>query len=245
MFGKTRALRGILFTVVLAAAAAFSQVNPSPINPSPINSGGPADGLEFPVVMQQNVIAGKTPVGTKVQAKLTLATLVHGVVIPLDAVLTGEVTESAAKSASEPSRLGVRMDTARWKTGAAPTVLPLAPKLYVTAWYYPIAVAPNQSSDGLPEAASNPKVWNGAGIYPGQRNPNSPPMAGTDQDTSRTIPVPPAPGSSIPKHRVLMKNVDSSSDGQRGVSLTSTHANIKLDKSTTYVLAATDLLPAK
>jgi len=42
-------------------------------------------GLEFPVIMRQNVAAGKTPVGTKVQAKLVVATLVDGVVVPQDA----------------------------------------------------------------------------------------------------------------------------------------------------------------
>src|ERR1700687_5445684 len=67
----------------------------------------PAPGLEFPVVMRQKVEAGKTLVGTKIEAKLTVATLVNGVVIPEDAVLSGEVIESSAKTAADPSRLAI------------------------------------------------------------------------------------------------------------------------------------------
>jgi hypothetical protein len=76
--------------------------------------------VEFPVVMRQSVDAGKTAVGTKVQAKLVAATLLNGVVVPRDAVLSGEVTESVAKSKTDPSRLAIRMDTAQWKKGSAP-----------------------------------------------------------------------------------------------------------------------------
>ena len=79
--------------------------------------------------MRQNVAAGTTSVGTKVQAKLAVATLVDGMVVPRDAVLSGEVTESVAKSATDPSRLAVRMDSAQWKKGPAPIVLSLAPGL--------------------------------------------------------------------------------------------------------------------
>src|SRR5580658_1655237 len=53
---------------------------------------------EFPVVMQQSVVAGKTPVGTKVRAKLEVATPVNGRVVPRKAVLSGEVLESRGKS---------------------------------------------------------------------------------------------------------------------------------------------------
>src|ERR1700689_968083 len=41
---------------------------------------------EFPIVLRQNVVAGITSVGTKVQAKLVIATLVDGGGIPRDAV---------------------------------------------------------------------------------------------------------------------------------------------------------------
>jgi hypothetical protein len=40
-----------------------------------------------------------------------------------------------------------------------------------------------------------------------------------------------------------MKNVESDRSSDGAVALTSTHSNIKLDKTTTYVLAVGDLLP--
>ncbi len=251
---------GLVFLAeVLAAAALLSycslvqassnqtiagQTSPSQSAPSSSRSGVPssAAALEFPVVLQQKVIAGKTPVGTKVQAKLTVATLFAGVVIPQDAVLSGEVVESKAKSAADPSHLAIRMDSVQWKNGSTPTVIPFTPKLYLTGWYYPAALTMNHNpSDGIPDAANNPKPWSGGGVYPGQRNPTSPPLSGPDagKDTFPTA------TSNLSNHRVLMKHIESSNDSDGAVILTSQHSNIKLDRSTTYVLAATDLLPVK
>ncbi len=51
----------------------------------------------------------------------------------------------------------------------------------------------------------------------------------------------PAPAPDISKHRVLMKNVESMPNSDGAVTLTSKRFNIKLDKETTYVLAAGDL----
>ena len=90
--------------------------------------------------MRQNVAAGTTPVGTKVQANLVIATMVDSVVIPRDALLSGEVTESVAKSKTDPSRLAIRMDSAQWKNGSSPI------KIYLTAWYYPEAAMPGSES---------------------------------------------------------------------------------------------------
>jgi len=109
MFRKTIAVGHAVLTVLLGSAALLSQQTPAP----PSSSAG----LEFPVIMRQNVAAGKTPVGTKVQAKLVVATLVEGVVVPQDAILSGEVTESVAKSATNPSRLAIRLDSAEWSGG--------------------------------------------------------------------------------------------------------------------------------
>ena len=47
---------------------------------------------EFPVLLEQSLAAGKTPVGTKIQARLAVATLVAGTVIPRNAVFSGEVS---------------------------------------------------------------------------------------------------------------------------------------------------------
>jgi len=218
-FSKTIPVGHAVLTVVLGSAVLLSQPTPAARSLSA--------GLEFPVIMRQNVAAGKTPVGTKVQAKLAVATLVGGVVVPQDAILSGEVTESVAKSATDPSRLAIRMDSAQWTNGSAPI------KVYLTAWYYPVATPADQDlSSGLPDAGNNPKLRTG-GVYPGMRNPTSPPFSGSDTG--------PAPASDISKHRVLMKNVESTRNSDGAVTLTSKRFNIKLDKTTTYVLATGDL----
>ncbi len=216
-----------VFTLVLGSAVSLGQTAPA--------APSSTVGLEFPVIMRQNVAAGATPVGTKVEAKLTLATLVNGVVVPQDAILSGEVTESAAKSATAPSRLAIRLDSAQWKNGSALKVLQLTKKVYLTTWYYPVAMPSRQDlSTGLPDAASNPRVWNGAGVYPGPRNPTLPPFP--DPDAGKD--AGPAPASNTSLHRMTMKNVESASNGDGAVTLTSKRSNIKLDKTTTYVFAA-------
>jgi hypothetical protein len=235
MFSKTIAVGHAVLTVVLGSGALLSQPPPAP----PSSSAG----LEFPVIMRQKVAAGTTPVGAKVQAKLAVATLVKGVVVPQDAILSGEVTESVAKSATGPSRLAIRMDSAQWKNGPAPIVLPLPKRVYLTAWYYPAAPPAHQDlPSGLPDASN--KGSRTVGAFPGKRNPASPfpsPDAGSDKDT---LPAPPKPASSISQHRVLMKNVESTRNSEGAVTLTSKHSNIKLDKATIYVLAAGDLATA-
>ena len=114
---KTIAVRHAMLAVVLASAA-FSQ--PTPNQPTPAAPSSSA-GIEFPVIMRQNVVAGTTPVGTAVRAKLAVATMVNGVVVPRDALLSGEVIESVAKSASAPSRLAIRMDSAQGKMDQRPS----------------------------------------------------------------------------------------------------------------------------
>ena len=91
----------------------------------------PATVQEFPVLLQQSVTAGKTLPGTRIQAKLWVATLLDGKVIPRNAVFSGEVVESVAKTATDPSRVSLRMDSVQWKNGSAVV------KVYLTAWYYP------------------------------------------------------------------------------------------------------------
>jgi hypothetical protein len=235
-------------TVLLASTALLGQ-------PKPASSTLPP-GLEFPAIMRQNVVAGKTPVGAKVQAKLTVATLVNGVVIPEEAILSGEVIESAAKSATEPSRLAIRMDSAQWKGGSVQL------KVYLTAWYYPLAALTARDLSGDPMDGVHGSIgWNDAAAHPEQRAQATQPFPNPDRDDDRGAnPAPGAPRSSISKHRVLMKNVESTlgdndhdrddhkdkdkdkdSEQGRPVTLTSTHFNIKLDRTTTYVFATSDL----
>jgi hypothetical protein len=193
---------------------------------------------EFPVVFQQNIVAGKTPVGTKIRAKLRMATLVHGVVVPEGAVFSGEVLESVAKTNSAASRLALRMDSCQWKTTTAAT------RLYLTGWFYPAVLegGPNLQY-GPPQSDS--KTWNGMGQYPSDSPayhpfPNS---VGSDKGPA----VPQAESSAASSHRVRMKDVETDRNADGILALVSSHSNLKLDKSTIYVLASSELLatPAK
>jgi hypothetical protein len=195
------------------------------------SSTASSPGLEFPVIMRQKVEAGATPVGTKVEARLTLATLVDHAVIPQDAVLSGQVTESVAKSANGPSRLGIRMDSAQWKNASLPI------KVYLTAWFYPIArLAPKDLSE---DENSGPLT---AGAN--RRNRSAQSYPGWDPDTNPGG-TQPTPASSTSSHHVLMKDVEAKRESDGAITLSSQRSNIKLDKTTTYVLAAGDLVPPK
>jgi hypothetical protein len=186
-----------------------------------------ASAQEFPVTMRQNVVAGKTPVGTKVEAKLTIATLLKGAVIPQGAIFSGEVTNSEAKSKTDPSRLALRMDSVQWKAGSQPITL------YLTAWYYPVQMP----QDGDKEDCRTT----------GMNCPTQPGMSGNGTGMSGRFPpdpLPPPPAQ-ISTSRVAMKDVEFAKDADGTFSLTSTHSNIKLDKTTTYVLATGDLTAGK
>jgi hypothetical protein len=214
-------------------SASFTQQIPTAKPAS--SSAAAAVAQEFPVVMQQNVVAGKTPVGTKVQAKLTAATLVNGKVIPRNAVLSGKVLVSTGKTSSEPSRLAIRMDSAQWKNETAPLTI------YVTSWYYQAIAQSGQDLQYGPQMPAN-RTWNGEGQYP---DPNSkiyrPFPAG---DTDKSSSVPDTPTSVTSNHRVQMKNIESEHAPDGCITLVSKHGNIKLDKLTTYVLASRDPVPA-
>lgn len=226
--------RRAILTVVLGCAALVGQDTPA--------APGPSGALELPVLMRQKVAAGTTPVGTKVQAKLEVATLVDGVVVPRGAILSGEVTESVAKSATDPSRLAIRMDSAQWKKGSVPILLSLTQKVYLTAWYYPAGAMTTQNLSYEPLDATRSKInWNGMGPYPDRNNPASQqPFPGRDTGTDPDF----SPTSIISKHRALMKNVESTRNSDGAVTLTSKSFNTKIDKLTTYVFAAGDLLRA-
>jgi hypothetical protein len=233
MFTKTLAAARALLTLLLASAA-VGQTKPA--------STDSAAGLEFPVIMRQNVTAGATAVGTKVRGKLTLATLVNGVVIPPYAILSGEVIESVPKSASSPSRLAIRLESAEWKNGSVAARLDLPKTVYLTAWYYPLAIRENQETPyGAADPINAPRPWSGSGNI---RNNPLGPAATHDPSTDPGI-VPPRPGSDTPQHRVVMKNVESARNRDGAVTLTSRESNIKLDKTETYVFASGDLLPMK
>lgn len=227
---RSLAIRRVAVTILLLSISLISEQKPA--------ASGAAAARELPAIMKQKVVAGSTPVGTKVQAKLVAATLVDGTVIPQGAVFSGEVTESVAKSATGPSRLAIRMDSVQWKKGSAPI------KVYLTAWYYPIKVAANQDPSFGPLGPPAGKTRAGTGTY---TDPDSPASQPFTRHSSGNIPdiLPDAPSSGIAEHRALMKDVASNRGADGAIAITSTHQNIKLDKQTTYVLAAGDLMPAK
>ena len=213
---------------IFASIALFARQNPAPAS-----SSAPQ---EFPVVLQQSVVAGKTPVGSKIRAKLTVATLVGSTVVPRNAVLSGEVIESVANSATTPSRLAIRMDSAQWKNES------VSIRVFLTSWYYPTVDQTGQNLQYGPEQPAK-RTWSGKGEYP---NPGTSiyrpfPEAETDKGTS----VPDTPASVTSKHRVQMKNVETEHAQDGAVIIVCRHSSIKLDKLTTYVLANSDLLPGK
>lgn len=191
---------------------------------------------EFPVVLQQSVTAGKTPVGTKVQAKLFLATMVNGKVIPKNALFSGEVTESVAKTGKEPSRISIRMDSAQWKEGSEPL------KAYLTAWFYPTLEEHGQDLQYGPTQSAK-ATWNGQGQYPDQNSKVYRPFPGGDSGQGSSVPDTPTPITS--DRRTPMKNVETEHHEDGGTVLLSKHGNIKLDRFTTYVLAQGNAIPMK
>jgi hypothetical protein len=196
----------------------------------------PSGVQEFPVILQQSVIAGKTPAGTRIQAKLQIATLVEGIVIPRDALFSGEVIESVAKTKSDVSRISLRMDSVQWKSGSAPV------KIYLTTWYYPTTEAAGQDLQYGPTQPAN-RTWNGQGQYPDPNSKVYRPFPGSDSDKGASVPD--TPSAITSNHRVQMKNVDTATSNDGTLALLSKQGNIKLDKLTTYVFASGDLLRTK
>ena len=242
MFRKIKAAGPVACAIVLGSALLLAQVPnaqkvPDAGAPSPADKGtSAADGCvecELPIVLRQTVEAGKTAVGTKVEARLVLATMINGAVLPRGAVISGEVTESVAKSNNSPSRLAIRMDSAQWKNGEAKF------KVYLTAWYYPPApMVPPDLSYGPPGDKSN---WGGVDPTVDTTDPPNPSQRlSTQGDSGVNVDT---PTSAISKGRVQMKNLKSASGADGSVVLVSSRSNIKLDKMTTYVLASNELLP--
>lgn len=222
-----RGLSAIL--VLLATACGLSSGQTKP------NSNVSPAAEEFPVVLQQNVTAGKTSAGTKIQAKLTIASLVNGTVVPRNATFSGEVMESVAKSGTQPSRVSVQMNSLKWKNGSMPV------NMYLTAWYYPSLAEAGQNLQYGPEQPAS-RTWNGAGAYPDPNSPAYKPFPGGDSGQKESVPE--TPSSVTAKHRELIKDVQSERAQNGRVTLVSKR-NLKLDRVTTYVLEPSDLAAPK
>jgi hypothetical protein len=249
VIAKTISVGPALSTVVLVSAAllgptTFGQTMLAPTTLGQAKPTVPSAAalLDLPIIMRQKIAAGKTPVGTKVQAKLAVATLLNGVVLPEDAILTGEVVESVAKSATNASSLSIRMDSAQWTNGVAHI------KAYLTAWYYPmVTVADKDLSPDSTYAATNLKHWNGPGYVPDSsiRLPGRVPNRNSEEDKGPVSPTAASPVSSISKRRSLMKDIQTTSHSDGALALTSRQFTIKLDKTTIYMLVAGVLQSAK
>jgi hypothetical protein len=228
----------VLSSVVLLGQAPKAVQVPGAGVSLPVTGANVAPGCaacELPVTLRQNVEAGKTAVGTKVEARLVIGTMIEGEVLPRGAMISGVVIESVAKSGKSPSRLAIRMDSAQWKNGEAKL------KMYLTAWFYPPApMAPPNLSYGPPGDKRN---WGGTDPTVDTTDPPNPAQRlSTQQDNSMSAG---APATVISQRRVLMKNVKSASGADGAVVLLSSRSNIKLNKVTTYVLATSELPPGK
>lgn len=237
MFCKPSIARVGWIAIAVCALPLLGQTTP--------RANGSAPVLEFPVFMRQNVVAGKTSAGSKVETKLAVATLVNGAVIPAGAILTGEVTESRAKSGNEPCRLAVRIDSARWNQGQNTSSIGFGAGLYLTGWVYPTEVRTDENAaDGpVPVRHGSTQHIGGSAPYPNPNTQDSPVY--TKGNTGKTAGRGSGPSTTVSPHLVLMKNVEVSRAADGSVALTSVQGNIKLDKSTIYVLAAQSLLPSK
>ena len=217
--------RKIVIQLVLGfcSAALLAQQTP------PVSA--PRSLVQFPVVLQQSVEAGKTPAGTKVQGKFAAATLFNGALIPKNAVASGVVVESESKRGKGRARLAIRMNTVTWNGGWAPLGAYLMPLYYPTTGQ----AVPNLSA-GSPDPDS--RTLNGAGQ---SGSPMDRPFPGNGSEASQGA-IPDI--ATISNRPVRMGNValEPTSDG--GIALVSQRANIKLFKLTTYVFAA-DESPAK
>lgn len=226
-----RFLRAFALVVSYFPAVVLAQQGLSPVTQQSPDS---ASAQEFPVVMRQSVVAGKTPVGARVQAILTIATLVSGKVIPDGAVLSGVVVESIAKSAAGPSRLSIRMESVQWKAGS------VAVTTYLTQWYHPmqLSLGEDRFDDG-PNANGDHSKRTWAAYNP---NPSDALLFPSDSNQAHLKTAPP-PAMAVSERRVVMKDVHLEKDRNGRQTLVSSHSNIKLDKSTTYVLTTCEPSP--
>ena len=201
---------------------------------APVNPSAPQ---EYQLILENGVTAGQTAVGTRVQGKLPMATLLHGKVVPRNAVFSGKVVQSAAKTATEPSRISIRMESVTWKQGSEPV------QMYLTSWYYPTISDSGQPVQYGPEQPAS-RTWNGQGPHrDGSNSKVYRPFPGTDSDDRNGVP---STASQVPSHhRVPLKDIESERADDGGLVLVSRHGNIKLDKFTTYVFAAAGLVPSK
>jgi len=116
-----RLLVAFLICILVQSAGSSAQKQP--------RAGSVTGVQEFQVVFESSVTSGKTPAGTKIKARLSMATLLNGTVVPRNAKFSGEVVLSQAKTSNGPSLLSVRMDSVSWKNGSIPV------RVFLTEWF--------------------------------------------------------------------------------------------------------------
>ncbi len=193
--------------------------------------------IELPAVLQQKIVAGSTAVGTEVRAKLTIATLVNGVVLPDGAVITGRVEKSLAKTADSLAHLKIKFESAHWKTGD------LKLEIYLVGSYYPIEF--QTPADQVSGAHAEVGVMVGGSPAVGRGRNGIPP---SDAETPQDDPTDPRPNithSEVSNHSVRIKNVDTAVATDGGLEITSNERNLKLNKGIIYSLQSAGAAPAK
>lgn len=185
---------------------------------------------EFPLTPEKRLTAGKTAVGTRIQAKLAIATLVNGKVIPRNAVFSGAVVQSVARTKTGPSRIGIRMDAVSWKQGFEPI------NVYLTSWYYPTTPDPGQNLRYGPDQPAS-RTWDGQGQYPDQNSHVYRPFPGSDSDNAKQSGAPNTSNPVQSNHPVSMKHVELERFSDGTIVLVSIHDNLKIDNRTTYIFA--------
>ena len=199
-----------------------------------------ANPQEFPATLSQTVEAGKTAAGTAVSARLMMATLVNGVVVPEGATLNGVVEVSAGRSESQPARIKIRMTQAIWKERA------IALNLYLADQYYPRraeqapADSPLDSRDSTMRdvlVSTNSILTRGglvarSPVTDPDTNTKAPPTRHADQnaanDASNSAPARGMSG------RTKLDRITAVPDGEGGIALVSDLKKLKLDRGTCY-----------
>lgn len=223
--------RNLLLNLVLGVLSLTYAAAQKPSQPPPN-----AVALEYPLMLETTVTAGKTSVGTKVPAKLQMATLVNGKVLPRGAVFSGEVVQSTKKTKTEPSRISVVMDSAVWKQGSETL------RIYLTSWYYPVESEPGQPLQYGPTQPAN-RTWDGQGQYPDPNSHVYHPFPGSESTKDQGAPDTANPVTS--NHRIAMKNIETQRTTDGAIVLVSNRNNIKPDHFTVYVFSTGDLVPSK
>ena len=228
------------FTVLLLLAGSLPLLGQT-AKPAP----NARPGLEFPASLQTKVVAGSTPAGSEVRARLTMATFQNGVVIPQDAVMTGHIVQSVARSKDSPSLLKIKFESARWKNGHAPL------NLYLAGCYFPVEF-PTSSSDTPGGIHGDIGINMGSAPPPnslprnnGGMSPSSMPSLDSNRLDNYPDPRPNSPLSEVSQHWIRMEKVDTVQAPDGSLHLTSSERNLKLDKGTVYLLRDVPEAPAK